>query len=272
MKNTILEFKSTNLTQSRFKFLSIDNKGKYFGIPSGKHYSLNECLKGNVSVEDGSYFINKIKRESDGEIFAIGDSVIYTGLSTIYNGKSFEIKNFDYREFDGRAIVNYIADIELITKTDLFIKEKEISHLNRRVESIKNMINVLGFLTGNDLIAVKSDFNEFNVKKHTKAFEANPIKIPLFKTETGKDIFEKDNYYTVHHKKTQISISFEVFGPFMASVKPTADIKYFSSKDEAEEWIIQNKPMFSMKELLQFERAPIHVIRSIAIDKLKENA
>jgi hypothetical protein len=78
------------------------------------------------------------------------------------------------------------------------------------------------------------------------------IKKPLFKTEDGVDIFEGDKYYFVELDAEDDS--FKCFKRLCTSrdtrlIEKHKDIKGFSTKEKAEEYIMMNKPCLSMQDL-----------------------
>lgn len=83
---------------------------------------------------------------------------------------------------------------------------------------------------------------------------ANKIKTPLFKTEDGVDIFEGDSYYAIN------TTFFNNYGSQKAFDKKSPDLtpfwqsnksvcKYFSTKEKAEDYIINNKPCLSFNDI-----------------------
>lgn len=78
--------------------------------------------------------------------------------------------------------------------------------------------------------------------------EAVKLKQPLFTTEDGVDIFKNINkYYTpiyIIDKALNIRYCEKDF-----NTKPSNNVKYFYSKEKAEEYILMNKPILSLKEI-----------------------
>jgi hypothetical protein len=69
------------------------------------------------------------------------------------------------------------------------------------------------------------------------------IKKPLFTTEDGVDIFEGDTYYKV------VNESFQLLIMERASKGESLRSKVFSTKEKAEEYILLNKPVLSLKDV-----------------------
>lgn len=104
---------------------------------------------------------------------------------------------------------------------------------------------------------------EFEGIEHTKKF--------LFTTEDSVDIFEGDSYYRV-----DISGVFgfwEVMGYFKAAgdgVYNDKDAKYFSTREAAEEYIINNKPCLSFVEVSHALRGLSYFQAKNLLDIVKE--
>lgn len=81
---------------------------------------------------------------------------------------------------------------------------------------------------------------------HSGGFFLNTVikaKQPLFTTEDGKKIFKGDQSYFV-------TTSFYLHGPSTYHGGGEHSGKYFSTREAAEEYIIENKPVLSLKEIL----------------------
>jgi len=78
--------------------------------------------------------------------------------------------------------------------------------------------------------------------------DAKKAKTPLFTTEDGVDIFEGDLYWYVH------SLTFELRKMFNSNYNSdnlysNKLLKFFSTKEAAEEYILMNKPCLSIKDI-----------------------
>ncbi len=108
-----------------------------------------------------------------------------------------------------------------------------------------------------------------NSNSAPQAAEKKEIEFPLFITEDGMHIYKNDKYYTVC-TSAEAAVNWTVNGSFFAIAKPTnPKTKTFSSRDVANEWIIQNKPMFSMQDMKDFECATTKGRREEAVRRLK---
>jgi hypothetical protein len=77
---------------------------------------------------------------------------------------------------------------------------------------------------------------------------------PILITEDGKEINEGDNYWVWDYGCLK-GTSSEVHAVFNASCTHTGDginRKYFSTKEAAEKYIDENKPLYSKKDMLNF--------------------
>ena len=129
--------------------------------------------------------IHSVKRLSDGEIFTIGDEIIYNEIfPTKLKIKSIQL-------FNGEILIH--KDCTMNTN-----KLSEIQH----------------------------------------------YKEPLFTTEDGVDIFKGDKYWKVNN---DLNLSNR-----QKATGSTSDLnpaKYFSTKEKAEEYILMNKPVLSLKDV-----------------------
>lgn len=268
MKNTILEFKSN------------DEGAPFVKLPDGTYWTIGEsddipndgcslsCMlnEGN-SVKSGHFVINKVQRETDGEIFEIGDSVIHKDAGDIS-----EITKFVYTKGSGFTVVclgnNIETVIENIIKTDNFVEQKDKDHKDRKTADF--LTSILALLTGNskEKPLYESLFKDI-VTKTTKTTSVNfagrkeiniiaapsasvrpEINFHVGKTEYGEDVFMGDQYYTVCTKAIEAR-NWIVNGPYLpVSSFTTIDVtKAFLSKEDAEHYIIGNKPVFSYKDV-----------------------
>lgn len=110
--------------------------------------------------------------------------------------------------------------------------------------------NFIHIVYEHDLIGSK--YPEFKDIQHTKK--------PLFTTEDGVDIFEGDDYYSIH--TTQFNFPNGYGKP---TIKGTAIKGYwitFSTKEAAEEYVLMNKPKYSLNDIMNaYDRANCSFIR-----------
>jgi len=80
-------------------------------------------------------------------------------------------------------------------------------------------------------------------------------KTPLFKTEDGVDIFEGNNYYFIV-LNNNLSVNWQVqksICDWNNPLKPPLGKIQFSTKEKAEEYILMNKPLLSLNDVLEFK-------------------
>ncbi len=156
-------------------------------INGGEIYSCSGMNKESEYFSSPEYFtINSIRRESDGEVFTVGD---------LCNSK------------------------------------------------IKGVYKIVRFTIVEDTIAIVNDNdNIIFIDSWEKA------KQKLFTTEDGVDIFYGDLYWGLDSKKYQVC--------FSVSADENSGrqdyMKYFSTKEKAEEYIIMNKPCLSINDIKLF--------------------
>lgn len=116
------------------------------------------------------------------------------------------------------------------------IGDKACSSDYKRFE--KEPINKFVIVGDNTMVAEFYTFRHpLNAIEHAKQ--------PLFVTEDGKEIFEGETFYEVSLNKWYVMAESVLH-------KPPYDkyYKYFSTKEKAEEYILLNKPMLSLNDLL----------------------
>lgn len=148
-------------------------------------------------------------------------------------------------------------------------KEYEFSDFPQDDESFKNQWDK-GILTG-----YKNNISgEFPFLRGTKPYlycREIEVKTPLFTTEDGVHIFERDKYYIVFYDfKVQ-----EYNAKQDYIVWSESNYKKFSTKEKAEEYILLNKPCLSLteiskfyKHLLNFNNGNSMGLRNLAKSKL----
>jgi hypothetical protein len=111
----------------------------------------------------------------------------------------------------------------------------------------------------NTILSIELINNKIRVYPRNSFYYLNDVKKvkqPLFKTEDGVDIFESDKTYYVFNDLThQCNSSFqnkwEVLGGYVQNYnfnKGNEYYKVFSTKEKAEEYIVNNKPCLSLND------------------------
>ena len=135
-----------------------------------------------------------------------------------------------------------IFSIRRISDGEIFTVGDEILTFGGK-EKIKTM-RVIGN-PGDEEILI----NKYSLKH---VFIVKPI---LFTSEDGVEIKEGDDYYTVFYKNYEGRAAFkDIHGPFFTVKESLAEdrnkrLKFFSTKEAAEEYILYNKPCLSLKDV-----------------------
>jgi len=100
------------------------------------------------------------------------------------------------------------------------------------------------------------------------------VKTPLFLTEDGIEIFEGDYYC---HTTLDFQILGSKAGNLSGNLLGKKGYYYFSTEDKAQEWIILNKPMLSIKDIqpiigknLEYRNGGSHLDLDKLTEKFKE--
>jgi hypothetical protein len=112
------------------------------------------------------------------------------------------------------------------------------------------------------IITIDSEQETGYYSENKEFWEKIIEKQPLFKTEDGVDIFEKDNYYVVYFEEgNRLPLPrgaklFGIDGPYIAEPLKEGEFwsknaKMFSTKEKAEEYVLLNKPCLSVKDVLR---------------------
>ncbi len=170
------------------------------------------------------------------------------------NNNSIYIRNEDGRFFQTENSGCFIPEQAFIQDKDFIWSVKRLSdgevftvgdETNKgRIESIA-IINPIGILTLN----IRHDIGVigYSIREVEK-------KIPLFTTEDGVGIFKGTRCFCV---ATQTGYAQQTWVPCDIYVEYSgydSSLKFFSTKDAAEEWILMNKPVITLSECLKVIR------------------
>jgi hypothetical protein len=110
----------------------------------------------------------------------------------------------------------------------------------------------------------------FNLLENVTKF-----KQPLFTTEDDVDIFEGDSFYNINNKDWLLRNIIKInLLDYQTYYKNQIN---FSTKEKAEEYIIMNKPILSINDLLNYQSAtkqifvPIKTLKDLVKQKLNNN-
>ena len=99
--------------------------------------------------------------------------------------------------------------------------------------------------------------NWFNPENYPEFWEEviEKVKIPLFTTEDGVNIFKDDTFYYVKFTQYNMTVGkpFEIVrGDYLSFEYEPQYEKYFSTKEKAEEYILLNKPCLSYGDVQEY--------------------
>jgi len=123
---------------------------------------------------------------------------------------------------------------------------------------------------------IDSKTNEFNIQHDTGFSRLSTVshikKVPLFKTEDGVDVFEGDHFYMVQSNFKLVTIG-QITQVFIATkfISLIPSYKYFLTQKAAEEFILLNKPLWSISEIAKIKE-DLGYFSFKLIDKLEELA
>jgi hypothetical protein len=207
-----------NTIQKDWEIVSVEDGVKNGSYSKGKIVFIESedersWIKSNIKI-------HSVKRLSDGEVFSIGDDV-------------------KWRNFEPTKILGF----EFIGESDYFAiaGNKESLELKEYLDSLKKELRV----RVSPLNGITRYFLFSGISK---------VKQPLFKTEDGIDVYEGDRYYVVIEKD---GFGYETFavawhgqgGIESANYKNAA--KFFSDKGKANEYILMNKPVLSVNDIMK---------------------
>lgn len=155
-------------------------------------------------------------------------------------------------QLNGKYKTRFNHNIEYDKTT--FNKSNEIISIKRLSDGEIFTIgdNINGFyVKDKTIISFYKDNKTLWVEHLTGRTELQDIsknKKPLFTTQDGVGIFEGDNVYRVFNNYSYIHHKFEK--SFLEWIFKNKTELWFSSKKAAENYILNNKPVFSIKEIL----------------------
>lgn len=226
--------------------------GEAIKTEDGKWYCPQIQLNINIDeskIGEGKRFqIVKEETKRDWEILKIKNS--YDGNIITYNSKGEPI-----HRTDGCRIQNTLNLKQCLNtkNVDIFqvkrLLDGEIFTLGDKVDFIVSTNQVIKefSLTGNH-ISVISEVSKDSLSAIKKS---KPV---LFITEDGKEIYSGDSYYSVCYKKYLNEEPFSKINGKFTAIYPSDNevlnyLKFFSSYEAAENYIIMNKPCLSINDI-----------------------
>lgn len=206
---------------------------------------VREFAIGFIHFESGSKQIEKFKQskqpKKDYEIleFKHRGDLFVKSYSEYYNSKKYICSLNHIPEKSEIISVKRLSDGEVFTVGEKVVHKTD-GHINTAtilkfvIPKTSNSI-WFEFEQGEDFV---KDLNNFN--KHKK---------PLFTTEDGVDIYEGDKYWYADVKESSYPKPIDYEATKGGKYPNNYTSKTFSTKEAAEEWILNNKPLLSLEEI-----------------------
>lgn len=170
--------------------------------------------------------------EKDYEILSIQCIVSNFGNYILTKGSNGKFKN-EYKEIEFDPNYYKIHSVRRKSDGEIFTIGDKVIGYNNSIAKIKT-IDLVGEVSLN----IGTDKHEgFSLKNLKKA------KQPIFQTEDGVDIFEGNTYYKV------VNETFQLLTMENTSKGESLRSKIFSTKEKAEEYILYNKPLLTLKDV-----------------------
>lgn len=205
--------------------------------------------------------IHSVKRLSDGEVFTVGD-LVKNSMSKPYPITEFRLRDgkleVDAEEKTVGGLFNHkVGAIEKVKPlyttfdgVDRYEYQKEHWVINGIYEytlhTCKTHIKTLDF---------EKVYKLFSTKEKALEYVESVRPKPLFTTEDGVDIFEGDEYTFVWINDSARGQSINT--PYTKKAEKLSkdeswskSAKFFSTKEKAEDFILMNKPLLSLEDLL----------------------
>lgn len=208
----------------------------------------NFTISENCIGEGKRFQIVKEETKRDWEILKIKNS--YDGNIITYNSKGEPIHRTDRCRIQNTLNLKQCLNTKNV---DIFqvkrLLDGEIFTLGDKVDFIVSTNQVIKefSLTGNH-ISVISEVSKDSLSAIKKS---KPV---LFITEDGKEIYSGDSYYSVCYKKYLNEEPFSKINGKFTAIYPSDNevlnyLKFFSSYEAAENYIIMNKPCLSINDI-----------------------
>jgi hypothetical protein len=247
------------VTQS---FYILDKEtGLYVNKAEYAKFTISELLRQDCTI-------HSVKRLSDSEIFTVGDKVqlipgdwkdqntILSKIEIKDNVVVFEITQEKYKSKYSQGIQDWRK-----TKKPLFTTEDGVNIFEDDkcwVVSKNNYLLVEYRINNLDIFYRPRDNWYFSTKEAAEKYIRKNK--PLFRTEDSVDIYEGDSFYFV-------TKSFLI--ERITATKLKQSDKTFSTREAAEEYILENKPCLSINDVMSVDYNPVETLTSSS-EKLKK--
>ena len=227
----------------------LNNLGNY-SLPSKIGWSLESLLNSGICVKSGEIKIHSVKRLSDGEVFTIGDKVkdVKYGIVDVIARLSIaSCANSIYVSTKGLNWGQLIEDIEKVA----FYTTYDGVDVEQNKEVFWTVNGVYKYplpLCDLHLHLLKDSevYKVFSTEEEAKKYQRSVVPT-LFITEDGEDIIFGSTYWCVNTAPHLWSL-------FKQTAKERTilnkGVLAFSKKELAEEYILRNKPLLSLEEVL----------------------
>ena len=191
-----------------------------------------------------------------------------------WNGNWFNPKN--YPEFWQEVVEKDYEILSLIASERHPQHKKGSKFLHNKDYGFKNMyptefwdIYSVKRISDNKIFTIGDSYEDLIIEKMFMSVDNNIIttykpkaKQPLFTTEDGVDIFDGNKYFICTASLGNCINNEGIVGKFF---KTNPNYKYFSTKEKAEEYILMNKPVLSLKEIKETT-----TIKGLSLKKLEK--
>ena len=189
--------------------------------------------------------------------------------------KDYEILSLIHKEQKTRILLAKDANIDVFLEckaSDNYWDIHSVKRNDGEIFTIGDKVNngiiksiFIPFEFGTTTVCIQCDN-----KKGIYLQECEKVKQKLFTSEDGVDIFEGDNLYSIDNmlnikKHLLFNARYDDNTLLNNRIFFNSDYKHFSTKEKAEEYILYNKPVLSLKEIKETT-----TIKGLSLKKLEK--
>lgn len=260
-----------------YEVISYMSKGNNILYPKGAVVDAIILVK-EYGIDSSLFYVNSVRRLSDGEVFTLGDRVRYkdNGHVGSCNIGKFYLNDHGgciihgsegYRDFSENInLIEKVVEKPLFTTEDGFDVYPNDTYWC--VNTAPHLWSIFQQTAKERTKLTKGVLAFKNVNLAQEYVDTNKPK-KLFTTTDGVDICEGDSYWYINIDSP--NINWKVFKYKQNDRLGSMGARQFSAKEKAEEYIIQNKPCLSLKDV----KSKVHMrwsenykLESIVKDKL----
>jgi hypothetical protein len=243
-------------------------------------YKTREAWVKSFTESKANWWVYSVKRTSDGEIFKLGDhledhkqpitkininpefsgGVVFTAdheicIAYVKKAKAPEWEILSYATKDNSKNITVIY-----RGRDKHDQYWDIHSVKRLSDGMVFTINDWVITKGRNHVRIQSitidsqGFLELWYSKESRVtsyqdFATLEKRTPLFKTEDGVDVFKDEDYWYTNN---------EFIGPLRCNTYTLSAIyvKRFSTKESAENYVLLNRPLLSVQDILNLHNEP----------------